>query len=177
MRNAECTASPDQPAFLINRSANPTLDRIPVSLPGSNPHSFLYGRIAPEAPFSPVHQSHSCLRIPRSGRSPGREDLVEAAEVLGGKADLQRLQILSRYVRLFVPNIARCPPLCQEPTEGELPSGATFLGRHFLEPIDQSQVLLQILALKTRGSASEIVFSQLFESRIWPVRKPRPIGP
>jgi len=101
MCNTECTASPDQPAFLINRSANPTSDRILVLFPGSKPHSFLYGEdedlpipdarvgeVAPGVRFSPVHQGHSCLGIARSGRSPGRKDLVEAAEFLGGKADL-----------------------------------------------------------------------------------------
>lgn len=43
------------------------------------------------------------------------------------------------------------------PCQRELRRGASFLGRHFLDAIDQRKILPEVLALKTRREAPVVV--------------------
>ncbi len=67
--------------------------------------------------------------------------------------------------------------LGEHPGERELAGGDALLGGDLLDPLDQLQVALEVLALEARVDAAEVVLGQVVDAS-WkrPVRKPRPSG-
>ena len=104
---------------------------------------------------SPVDGAH--VRVALSGRRAARQRLVERVQVGLVKLDVGRRRVL---LQVLPPLGARdrhdVVALGQEPRQGELARRDVSLGGDFLHPLDQREVLLEVLALESRRLAAPV---------------------
>jgi hypothetical protein len=123
-----------------------------------------------------VDESHHRFWITLAGCGTEGEHFAEASEFVGAQLYIERayvfFQILSVLGAWYGNDVST---LRQDPGQRQLRGLTLFLFRHFLNFLDEIQIELEILSLKTRRVAAVVVGGKVFKaSGTVPVRKPRP---
>ena len=109
-----------------------------------------------------MHGRHVRVAVPGGG--PGREGLVQGAELGGGEPDLVGGSVLLEVPPALGPRYGDdVIALCEHPGESDLGRRDTFLCRDLPDLFDQEQVLLEVLRRKTRVSATEVVMREIVD--------------
>src|SRR5215203_619375 len=109
-----------------------------------------------------VNGAHIRISLTGSGTLWG--NLVYARELLVGKRDSDRGDVLLQiFSALGAWDRHDILSLMQQPCQGKLAGGYAFFVRYLFDPIDQLQVLLEVLALKARRGAPEVALRQVLE--------------
>src|ERR687893_539186 len=109
-----------------------------------------------------VYGAH--VRVALAGGGALRGSLFDAPEVLVSKRDLHRGDVLLQILAAFGAGDGDyILPLVQQPCQRKLAGGHAFFVRYLFDPIDQLQVLLEVLALEARRGAPEVALRQVLE--------------
>src|SRR5215211_8671558 len=120
-----------------------------------------------------VNGAHIRISLTGSGTLWG--NLVYARELLVGKRDSDRGDVLLQiFSALGAWDRHDILSLVQQPCQGKLAGGYAFFVRYLFDPIDQLQVLVEVLALEARRGAPEVAFRQVLESLNLPGQKAAP---
>src|SRR3712207_1587144 len=111
---------------------------------------------------SSVNWAH--IRISLTGGGTLWGNLVYAPELFVGERDSDRGDVLLQIFAAFGARDRHdILSLMQQPCQGKLAGGYAFFVRYLFDPIDQLQVLLEVLALKARRGAPEVTLRQVLD--------------
>src|ERR1051326_4735696 len=115
--------------------------------------------------LSAVDGRHHVLGIALAGGGVGREDFVNAAEVIGGESHFQGGDVFFQiFSALGAGNVDDVVTAEEDPGEGELRGLAAFLLGDLLDAMDKVEIFLEIFSLETRRVAAVVIGGEIFEA-------------